>query len=105
LDVLCPQVWHTAALPFCTFNNSYTALLPATFCLLLAHTIPPLAGPCLQWQRSFRAVEWWERATLDSLDNGAYADALPLLQRAQVRTDGRGRPDWQAGWWAWWAWC
>lgn len=43
--------------------------------------------PCvvsLQWQRAFRAVDWWQRAAAAALDNGGYADALPLLQRAQV---------------------
>lgn len=39
---------------------------------------------CLQYQRSLRAIEWWQRAAVTSLDNGAFADALPLLQRAQV---------------------
>lgn len=48
-----------------------------------------------QWQRSFRAAEWWERAALASVDNGAYADALPLLQKAQARS-ARAPACWRA---------
>lgn len=49
--------------------------------------LPPLCSHStfrLQWQRSFCAAQWWERAALASLDNGAYADALPLMQKAQA---------------------
>jgi hypothetical protein len=35
------------------------------------------------WQRSFQAVEWWQRAAAAALDSGDHGGALPLLQRAQ----------------------
>ena len=52
--------------------------------------LPPhrFASSCVavqvQWQRSFRAVEWWERSAAQAVDEGAYADGVPLLQKAQV---------------------
>ena len=48
------------------------------------HPARPPARSCLQWPRSFRAAEWWERSALEAVDNGTYGDALPLLQKAQV---------------------
>ena len=64
-------------------------LSDATSPLTFPPTRPPAPACCLQWPRSFRAAEWWERSALEAVDNGTYGDALPLLQKAQV---GRLQP-------------
>lgn len=59
-----------------------------------AHTNPatepgalPAAAP-RQWWLTMKAVEYWEKSAMEAIADGAYADGLPLLQKAQVG----GRP-------------
>ncbi|KAL4458480.1 hypothetical protein ABPG75_013345 [Micractinium tetrahymenae] len=74
--------WHAAAAAAMETYSADQIHLPAsTIAWHWDHSCRGEEGP--SYQRSLRAVEWWQRAAVASLDNGAYADGLPLLQRAQ----------------------
>ena len=79
-----PALLCTPLHPFALHAVSPCPLLlaMATHQSTVAH--PACSPIALQWPRSFRAAEWWERSALDAVDNGTYSDALPLLQKAQV---------------------
>ena len=38
----------------------------------------------LQWWRTMKAIEYWEKSADEAIARAAFADALPLLQKAQV---------------------
>jgi hypothetical protein len=89
-DVEATQVCRLPAL-LCTPLHPFAlhAVSPCPLLLAMATHQSTVAHPAcspiaLQWPRSFRAAEWWERSALDAVDNGTYSDALPLLQKAQV---------------------